>query len=410
MFYSFVPSESDCLEVTLNNAGTNFDAVLAVREDHCRLGPVVACNDDAAAPAAASQLSALPVVAGRTYYVVIEGYDGATGDFELTVDSASGAAWQRRLFLSDSPGPSSRHVVASTYDSARAVTVLFGGYNVSGSLDDTWEWDGRWWWERTPAEQPPKRAMAAMAYDTERRVSLLFGGQRSALPLDDTWLWDGHNWSAPSPSHVPPASSGAAMVFDSHRGVAVLFGGWGNSGALAQTWEWDGSDWQNRTPVAGDNPSPRTRAVMVYDAMRGVTLLFGGTDKVGWYGDDTWQWDGRRWHQLFPLTSPEGRERAAMVYDSHRGVAVLFGGEREEAGDDVTLRDTWEWDGTNWQEGPTPPALVPMAASGAAMAYDQLHREVLLSHGAQYDPSDGGRYTVPLAHLYRGCTSASAGR
>src|SRR3990170_3875203 len=42
-------------------------------------------------------------------------------------------------------GPTGRYGHAMAYDTARGVTVLFGGYGQGGELRETWEWDGNAW-------------------------------------------------------------------------------------------------------------------------------------------------------------------------------------------------------------------------------------------------------------------------
>lgn len=86
------------------------------------------------------------------------------------------------------------------FDSARAVTVLFGGHNgppMGPRLADTWEWDGTTWTQRTSPTSPPARLGFAMAYDSARAVTVIFGGIGDAGPLGDTWEWDGSAWTQP---------------------------------------------------------------------------------------------------------------------------------------------------------------------------------------------------------------------
>jgi len=132
-----------------------------------------------------------------------------------------------------------------------------------------------------------------MAYDSARGVTILFGGFDFFVgPVDDTWEWDGNNWTPRSNSGPPPRSR-HAMAYDSARGVMVLFGGQdNNSGYLGDTWEWDGTAW---TLAAGGGPSPRSEHAMAYDGAREVTVLsghdtweFGGTCHAA-VGDDTCQ-------------------------------------------------------------------------------------------------------------------------
>jgi hypothetical protein len=366
---------------------------------------LAACNDDASASAHSSHVRALAVEAGQIYYVIIEGYNGETGNFELTFDDASGWKWWGPSRVNGGGLPPWRWQSAMAYDSARARAVVFGGSVYQGvpvgAMNDTWEWDGNQWWERSPSHQPENRGAPAMAYDRERGVMVLFGGLGESASLDDTWLWDGDDWLEQSPSREPPAMYGGAMVFDTRRGVTVLFGGFGLAGALAQTWEWDGSDWQNVTP-SGDSPAPRLGAAMVYDEQRGVTVLFGGNDSSNWY-NDTWEWDGNRWLELHPSSSPDERSHGAFAYDKHRGVAILFGGERDDGGQPLTLGETWEWDGSDWRRVPAASIGEPVEVTGAPMVYDEMNREMMLFQGAQYVRSEGARYIVPYAWFYSTC-------
>jgi hypothetical protein len=66
------------------------------------------------------------------------------------------------------------------HDSDRAVSVLFGGYNgVPTDGGDTWEWNGAIWIRAVSG--PLARDAYAMAYDSARGVTVLFGGNGKAL-------------------------------------------------------------------------------------------------------------------------------------------------------------------------------------------------------------------------------------
>jgi hypothetical protein len=118
------------------------------------------------------------------------------------------------------------------YDSARAVTVLFGGHGNSGlSSAETWEWDGAGWTLR-PVGGPAARSFHAMTYDPARGVTIMFGGN-----LDNrTWEWNGEAWAARAAPG--PVARETTMAFDTARGVAVLFGGYtGWLDYVRDTWE-----------------------------------------------------------------------------------------------------------------------------------------------------------------------------
>lgn len=89
-------------------------------------------------------------------------------------------------------GPGDRHGHAMVTDDARQRVVLFGGMadgNGTIPLDDTWEWDGTDWIERTTAVRPPKRYWPAMAYDPTAGEIVLYGGRINPNRLYDTWRY-----------------------------------------------------------------------------------------------------------------------------------------------------------------------------------------------------------------------------
>jgi len=266
-------------------------------------------------------------------------------------------------------GPSPRLDHAMAYDSARGVTVLFGGLGGSYLYDDTWEWDGTAW-TQVAATGPSPRWGHAMAYDSARGVVVLFGGFDGS-EYGDTWEWDGTAWTQVATTGPAPRL-GHAMAYDSARGVTVLFGG-GDSNynnGLGDTWEWDGTTW---TQVATAGPPPRWYCPMAYDSARGATVMFGGY--TGAYFGDTWEWNGAMWMQ-FVTSGPSPRGSHATAYDSARGVTVLFGGERG-SGD---YGDTWEWSGSRWTQV-SDPNQGPGPHWGHAMVYDSARGVTVLFGG-----------------------------
>src|ERR1043165_637309 len=104
------------------------------------------------------------------------------------------------------------------------------------------------------------------------------------------------------------------MAYDAARAVSVLCGGTTTTGAASgETWEWEGTAWNQRLVIG---PSPRSGHAMAYDAVRGVTVLFGG----GANGE-TWEWDGNSWTQR-AVAGPSPRSSHAMAYDAGRAVTV----------------------------------------------------------------------------------------
>jgi hypothetical protein len=168
--------------------------------------------------------------------------------------------------------------------------VLFGGLTSTvPQVNDTWEWDGANWIQRTPATSPPARYHHAMAYDATRQRVVLFGGFVGGIPLADTWEWDGNTWIQRQPATSPPARGYHVMAYDAARKRVVLFGGKSFSSSLNDTWEWHGTTWTQATP--GMSPSSRVDHAMAYDAGRRRMVLFGGTNS-SYSLNDTWEYSG----------------------------------------------------------------------------------------------------------------------
>jgi hypothetical protein len=289
--------------------------------------------------------------------------------------------------------PSARFGMGMAYDAGREEVVLFGGGGADGThLGDTWVWDGTTWTQVFPATSPSARE-STMTYDAARGRIVLFGGRGDTAVLNDTWTWDGTTWTEQHPSTVPPVRVDPGLAYDAQRGEVVMFGGYqGCSGCdLDDTWTWDGVTWTQESPTR--SPSGRDGMGMVYDALRGEVVLFGGTVFPTVY-NDTWTWDGSNWQRESPPASPPARTFPAMAYDEVRGNAVIFGGGSISGYFD----DTWEWDATTWTQ--RFPATSPSARIGPAMTYDAARGRVVLF---------GGGLSTALCSRTRGRGTAQPG-
>ena len=87
--YSFVPENDECVSISL--CDSYYDTKVYVYEDEITPYGPYACNDDnfdCVEPPVeyTSWIQELPVAVGHTYYIVIDGYDGDCGDYELSVE------------------------------------------------------------------------------------------------------------------------------------------------------------------------------------------------------------------------------------------------------------------------------------------------------------------------------------
>ena len=312
-----------------------------------------------------------------------------------------GLAWAR---VNTANAPSPRNSFAMTHDPVRNKSVLFGGYDGSTMVGETWTYDGANWAQQSPATLPPDRSGSGMTFDAARGVAVMFGGFNQTLfQLNDTWEWNGTDWTARTPAASPPGRMFAPLAYDSSRQRTVLFGGLGFGNAqFGDTWEYDGANWTQLAPAT--SPSPRQLVGLCYDPLRNETVLFGGGTASA-VDNETWTWNGATWTQRSPANAPSPRWAAEMAFDPARGKVVLFGGA--SAGWATNYSDTWEWDGSNW----TPTQLRradgdwnPGARDGHAMAYDPRAERVVLhggetASGCQQDvwSWNGTEWTIHLA-------------
>ncbi len=271
-------------------------------------------------------------------------------------------------------GPGARRGAAMAYDSARGVTVMFGGETLSGVLGDTWEWDGKEWAQLSDMG-PAARTDAGMVFAAGEKVCVLFGGNPATGTgqlLGDTWRWDGTAWTEILDAG-PPARCAHGMAFDSNRNRVVLFGGLeAASTASGDTWEFDGTAWTEQK-VTG--PSARSGLSMAYDDAGKRVVVFGGLDGSNNACGDTWTWDGQTWVQIAEF-GPAARYNAAM--SGGQGSLVLMGGVISSSTTQAPSVDTWQLSGNLWKQleniGPGP-------LSEAASVLDSGRNVVVLFGG-----------------------------
>ena len=228
----------------------------------------------------------------RGVTVLFGGYQGPSNNETWEWD---GYNW---LYRPTSNGPGARYSHAMAYDSGRHVTVLFGmfvvtfndvhGHHIPIGHSDTWEWDGGTWTKRTAESCGCQvgRFGHAMAYDSARSVTVLYGGTWPFGGDNKTYEWDGALgvWMTRSSegSINPGWKIGHAMAYDSARRLTVLFGGEDlGSSTQTSTWEWAGG----RAAIATQPQS--------VEAVPGQTVTFSvaveGSEPLSyiWFKGDT---------------------------------------------------------------------------------------------------------------------------
>jgi hypothetical protein len=81
--YAFTPYWEEWLDITLCY-GSTYDTKLYIYRDEWTPGAPYACNDDAC-PNYESELDMVHMEVGHTYYIVIDGYGGAAGEYVIYI-------------------------------------------------------------------------------------------------------------------------------------------------------------------------------------------------------------------------------------------------------------------------------------------------------------------------------------
>lgn len=345
--------------------------------------------------------------------------------------------------------PLQRFDASMAYDAADGYLLMFGGvvsappnvcYNCERVAADTWAFGGGVWRELFPAVRPPPLEGASMVYDPALHEVILFGGSaqtldsRSFSGVSDTWAFSGGQWTeleyqtgfgtcfdiaTSSSVSCPTPRFLAGMSYDPGTSSIVLFGGdnCDQGCPLSDTWEFTSAGMWVSTP-SGPMP-PLADPTMVYDALDGYTLLYGG-DFSGAEANAcpcsispySFAFLNGTWTQLPTPRAPLGgngwgRVGAQATYWPGHGV-LLYGGVGSWWNPGyftglVPSSDTWVYAGTGAPITVYPIPSVNLAASRHALDVGQTTTLVATTSGGAPPPTLAWTGTAAA-----GCTPVNA--
>lgn len=246
-------------------------------------------------------------------------YDDAT-----STTNVFAGGWST-VTTANAPSPRNLSTLSAARSAGNNFAYLFGGYDPSSAtvfLNDLWRFDvaaGNWQPIPLPLSPSP-RIGAGMAPITIGQ--LLFGGQDLALGVrNDCWLYfAGLGWFQ---QPVPAGMAGRVYpaMCQGPGNTVVLFGGLdASSNYLGDTWIWSNNVW---SPLNSPVPGPSARMTqIVYDPLRDMVVLHGGSAAVGTLNDD-WEFNGFDWRQVG--ASPTQLDAFAFSAASLTTTAGVFG-------------------------------------------------------------------------------------
>ncbi len=234
------------------------------------------------------------------------------------VNYPNGAALGNQPTWTPVPGPiapSARELMGMTWDPAMHAVILYGGYDGTRLLNDTWAFSHGTWTNLTrTVGAAPYDAGGALVYDNSSGLLLLEGGLTyTGMPGNFTWaLRPGGQWTnvtsrtgTPTATLAPSSCSFPGPAFPvvfsgSNRtggftpntwifgprlvphpsvvpaatdlGMNMAFSGWGSGGLAPRTPQWDLGDGTLLTTAYGNH---------TYGAVGTYTAFFNETDTYG---------------------------------------------------------------------------------------------------------------------------------
>ncbi|MFH1811909.1 MAG: hypothetical protein ABIJ09_24435 [Pseudomonadota bacterium] len=183
------------------------------------------------------------------------------------------------------------------------------------------------------------------------------------------------------PLAEPPTSSTHHMVYDATRGLMVLY-----DGTSGETWEFRDRAWSRAQVLdrEGDgDPEPGGEYIMAFDQRRGVAVLVD-TAAVE---SGSWEYNGQSWRRAV-LSDTEGdgvpgrRRWSCLGWDGVNGEVILYGGETTFSHNQnlwTSNNELWTFDGERWlQRDPSASPAPAPAFRNCAMAWDPHRRRVVL--------------------------------
>jgi hypothetical protein len=283
---------------------------------------------------------------------------------------------------------------------------MFGGWNGTNTLADTWRFDGQEWncdiqYTRSPINGRLYGLTPPMTWPQAEALAVQEGGHLATIrnSQDNTWVfqnlgpdhWIGFNdiateghwewssgelvsftqWHPGEPNNLGNEDCGHfccggmnwndAPTNVTARGMIELSGG---PSALLSA-----------TPLTTTTPPPALTNHALSPLPSSGALLFGGTTSTG-PNLQTYTLTGTTWTTQFPPFSPVTRTGHALLLDPARQNNLLFGGLTPGGN---PLADTWTWSNNQWNLISTPTA--PPARSGHRMAFDRTANLGLLFGG-----------------------------
>lgn len=280
-------------------------------------------------------------------------------------------------------GPAPRGGHAMCYDPVRGYVLMVGQHPAaggSGTVAETWSWNGTAWTLRGPAPQamthtpygpynfPSAYALAVHAATNEVLLAVDSSTAATAGPAV-VYRWDGAAWTQVASGLTPTMDTSLGFACDPTRNQTVLF----SASSPNHVMVYDGVAWSTRPVTSPPTIGSGAQTVaMAFDAVVGKVVLA----TVGM----VWEWNGLGWNQRILATPITQFAAAAASNDALRNRIVAWGASF--AANSQVGGQTWLYG--NAVVTPLAFAVEPSMRSSTAMAYDPVRDVHVLFGGSMY--------------------------
>jgi hypothetical protein len=253
-----------------------------------------------------------------------------------------------------------------------------------------------------PADDPGPSSFAsvAMAYDpalgavvaVDANLSQSANGSVTWSNPALTWTTSGGLWTQVNLTTGPPPLLWATMVYDAVDGYLLYFGGMAPAQGfttVSYTWSFANGTWANLTSRISPQPPPLQEAQTTFDPADGYVVLHGGfNDQFGIWGGYavTWTYSHGDWTNVTNASRPMPALDGWMAYDAAAGFVLYFGGAMDPAFSPppgTFSNATWEFLNGTWTNLSAQVHGAPPPRAWASMVYDPADKVVLLMGGSE---------------------------
>lgn len=221
--------------------------------------------------------------------------------------------------------------------------------------------------------------------------------------------WTGSAWNLVTPATIIPDRINNYFGYDVANDKFITLGGYDEVAPYdywqQDTWQYDGSIWTQLFPTHTPDPTweypgypgsaqpPGGYGNFVWDERNDYLLMYGW-GSIGAFSDETYKWDGSDWIKLFPATSPPMLGSPQMVFDIARNEVVLHGGYISAF--EAVNPHTWD-PGTYTWNGTNwtikSPAHSPTANRISRIAYDPVLQKIVAVYEGAVSSGDTETWT-----------------